>query len=79
MKLPWFLVLLALGFATPLAVQQTSGDSEGDSECTIYLKTPLPAEALTVPVTKAWPGCDSYKSYSGIGRRADFQTARKCA
>jgi uncharacterized protein YecT (DUF1311 family) len=79
MKQPWFFVLLALGFVPLLAAHPASGDSDENSECAAYLKTPLPAEALAVPAPKAWPTCDSYKSYSGIGRKIDFAEARRCA
>lgn len=47
--------------------------------CEVYLKTPLPAEAPNIPAPKTWPGCDSIRSYSGIGRKVDFQAARQCA
>ena len=44
-----------------------------------YLQTPLPAEAAVVPAPKKWPDCDSYKLYSGIGNKVDYDAARRCA
>lgn len=47
--------------------------------CKQYLQTPLPAEATNIAAPKTWPDCESYKSYSGIGRTVDYVAARKCA
>lgn len=79
MKQSWRIALLALGLVQPLAAQRTNAEANSDSECAAYLKAPLPAEATIVPAPTVWPDCDSYKSYSGIGRRIDFDAARRCA
>jgi uncharacterized protein YecT (DUF1311 family) len=75
MKAVIFLCFLVIPGAAGLSAQ--SDDS--DAECKQYLQTPLPAEALNIPAPKAWPDCDSYKSYSGLGRKVDYEAARKCA
>ncbi len=74
---PAMVLMLACGAL--LRAQLEDSDKATQAKCTDYLKTPLPAEALTVSAPKAWPTCDSMKSYSGIGRKVDFETARKCA
>jgi len=81
MRKPWFAVHLVLVGAALLATLHSGADAQrpANSECEEYLKTPLPAEALAVPAPKAWPACDSLKSYSGIGRKVDFEAARTCA
>jgi uncharacterized protein YecT (DUF1311 family) len=79
MKAKLFTVLLSVALTAPLAAQ--GGDSApptGDA-CDKYLVTPLPAEALTIAKPKAWPACDSIRFYSGIGRKVDYDAARKCA
>jgi uncharacterized protein YecT (DUF1311 family) len=48
-------------------------------DCKEYLKTPLPTEASSVTAPTIWPDCDSPKLYSGIGVKADYAAARKCA
>lgn len=72
-------MLLALACAMPLSAQLEDAGSETKAKCEEFLRTPLPAEALSVAAPKAWPDCDSYKSYSGIGRKVDFAAARQCA
>jgi uncharacterized protein YecT (DUF1311 family) len=71
--------LLLLAFAARLFAQRSDADNGSSPRCKEYLKTPLPAEAATVPAPKAWPDCDSHKLYSGIGSPVDFVAARKCA
>jgi uncharacterized protein YecT (DUF1311 family) len=77
-KSPPLAVLLFL-CATPLAAQLADSDAQTKSACESYLKTPLPPEASLVATPKKWPECNSYKLYSGIGTKVDFQAARKCA
>jgi uncharacterized protein YecT (DUF1311 family) len=81
MKKSQFVFLLALVGAALLATELPTAHTQvpADSECKEPLQTPLPAEALAVVPPIAWPDCDSYKSYSGIGRKADFVAARQCA
>lgn len=76
MKQSWLIVVLALGLVPRLAAQIEDAQN---SECEPYLKVPLPVEASKTPSPTAWPACDSYKFYSGIGRRVDFEAARQCA
>lgn len=62
------------------AFAQLEDSSESaEAKCKQYLQTPLPAEASQVTAPKQWPTCDSYKLYSGIGTKADYIAARKCA
>ncbi len=81
MKQLGLILPLVLGFAVPLAAQLANATSEENSNsvCATCLKMPLPAEASTVHAPKAWPDCDSYRSYSGIGREVNLAQARKCA
>lgn len=59
---------------------QAAGQSPDPNDpCTGYLKTPLPPEAITMPVPRTWPDCASIRSYSGIGRKVDYAAARECA
>jgi hypothetical protein len=74
------LFLLAfLVFASPLLAQLEDTDETTKAKCAAYSKTPLPIEATEIDAPKAWPECNSYKSYSGIGTNTDFAAARKCA
>lgn len=75
MKPELFVVILVLS----TGLQLTAQSDDADTVCQKYLQTPLPAEAHAVSQPKAWPDCDSYKSYSGIGRKVDLVAARKCA
>lgn len=50
-----------------------------DDLCSHYADTQLPAEAQQVSIPNKWPGCESYKFYSGIGTARDYAVARKCA
>jgi uncharacterized protein YecT (DUF1311 family) len=68
------LVMLVAGTARLVA----QGDDR-EAMCKEYLRTPLPAEAQAITQPKTWPDCDSYKSYSGLGRKVDFEAARRCA
>lgn len=61
--------LLLLIPVAPLAAQLEDADAQTRAKCTEYLKTPLPAEALATATPKAWPECESYKSYSGLGEK----------
>jgi len=81
MRKPWSAADLVLGGATLLATLCAGANAQtpADSGCEEYIKTPLPAEALTVPAPKTWPDCDSIRSCSGIGRKVDFEAVRKCA
>ena len=71
--------LLLLVPTAPLVAQLEDADAATRAECKECLRTPLPAEGLAIVTPKAWPNCDSYKSYSGIGRKVDFGAARRCA
>jgi uncharacterized protein YecT (DUF1311 family) len=81
MKKSQSVFLLAFVGAIFLAAELPTARTQvpADSECEGPLKAPLPAEALAVVPPQAWPDCDSYKSYSGIGRKVDFAAARRCA
>ncbi|MGA9061200.1 MAG: hypothetical protein WB341_05975 [Terracidiphilus sp.] len=71
--------LFLLVCAGPLCAQNANQDPDFGDPCTQYLQTPLPAEALAVAAPKTWPDCESYKSYSGLGRKVDYAAARLCA
>ncbi|HEY2859191.1 MAG TPA: lysozyme inhibitor LprI family protein [Terracidiphilus sp.] len=71
--------LLILILLVLRAALLTAQDDEKDARCKQYLQTPLPTEAQAVVQPKAWPNCDSYKSYSGLGRKVDYDAARQCA
>ncbi len=79
MKMSWCVMPLALVCAMSLRAQLEDADQATQAKCADHLKTPLPAEALTVSAPKAWPACDSLRSYAGIGRKVDFESARQCA
>lgn len=79
MKRPLIVASVLLAFALPLWSQLENADQATQSKCREYLKTPLPPEATSLPVPKKWPDCVSYKSYSGIGQKVDFDAARTCA
>jgi uncharacterized protein YecT (DUF1311 family) len=79
MKKPWFVMPLVLVCASHLGAQLEDTDQPTQAKCAESLKTPLPAEGLAVPAPETWPDCDSYKSYSGIGRKVNFAEARQCA
>ena len=72
-------MVLAFICAVPLMAQLEDAGPLTKAKCEEYLKTPLPPEALSVAVPKQWPDCESYKSYSGIGRKADYGVALQCA
>jgi hypothetical protein len=71
MKLPalaaWSVFLCTL----PLAAQLEDADAATQSKCAKYEKTALPPEASEIAQPKAWPDCNSYKLYSGIGEKVD--------
>jgi uncharacterized protein YecT (DUF1311 family) len=71
--------LLALACASHLPAQLERASGDAQAQCAQYLKTPLPPEAATVAQPKAWPDCNSYKLYSGIGTKLDYAAARRCA
>jgi len=75
MKAGIILCLLAIAGASALSAEP----DDSDDQCKQYLHTPLPAEAANIAAPKTWPDCESYKSYSGIGRKVDYVAARKCA
>jgi uncharacterized protein YecT (DUF1311 family) len=74
-----FLALLVFLCAAHLAAQDAKPASDEQDPCTKYLKTPLPTEALAVAAPNAWPDCESYKSYNGLGRKMDYSATRQCA
>lgn len=73
-----YLVLFAFSCVAPLTAQLEDSDADTQNKCKEYLKTPLPTEA-GVEQPKVWPDCDSHKLYSGIGSKANYAEARKCA
>ncbi len=73
------LIALLLSLAASLAAQAGGTSFRNDDDCDRYLGVPLPAEALTIATPKVWPDCESYKSYSGLGRKVNFGAARQCA
>ncbi len=75
MRKRWLAALIAPMCALLLSAQQN--DAKVAVTCEQYLQTPLPAEAQSVAAPKLWPDCDSYKSYSGIGRKIDYAAARR--
>jgi uncharacterized protein YecT (DUF1311 family) len=79
MKKPLLLVLLVFAWSLQLSAQLEDADADTQAKCAHYLKTPLPAEAAPATQPKAWPDCDSYKLYSGIGTKTDYTVARRCA
>jgi uncharacterized protein YecT (DUF1311 family) len=72
-------VLLSVVSAARLSGQLGDTDNQTKAKCEKYLKTPLPAEASLITAPKAWPDCDSYRLYSGIGAKVDYSAARHCA
>ena len=74
-----FAALLFLAFAVRLAGQASSTKTDIEAKCDEYLKTPLPAEAASISTPKTWPECASYKLYSGIGAKVNYDAARRCA
>lgn len=72
-------VFLILAYALPLAAQLDDADAATQSKCKQYSATPLPPETALVSLPKAWPDCNSYKLYSGIGTKVDYVAARRCA
>jgi hypothetical protein len=72
-------ILLLFACALPLAAQLEDADEATQAKCARYLKTPLPAEAGPIVTPKAWPDCNSYKLYSGLGTKVDYTAARNCA
>jgi uncharacterized protein YecT (DUF1311 family) len=79
MKKYWFVLLLLSAGAAPLFAQLQYADAKTKAECAKYTQTPLPAEAVSIAAPKQWPTCNSYKLYSGIGTKVDFEAARRCA
>ena len=79
MRKLWSLWLLPALCAARLFAQSEGADDATKSKCAKYEQTPLPSEAVSVSAPKRWPNCDSYKLYSGIGTKVDFEAARKCA
>jgi len=73
------LAALLVAASLPLAAQFAEPNDETKAACEQYLRTPLPTEAALIAAPKSWPDCDSPKLYSGIGVKADFSAARKCA
>ncbi len=69
-------VLLA---SAKLYAQLEDTDAATRAKCEEYLKVPLPEEAAQVNARAKWPGCDSYKEYSGIGTAVDYAGSRACA
>jgi uncharacterized protein YecT (DUF1311 family) len=76
-------VLLFVACAAPLGAQSGAAPAAADpalqARCQQYVRTPLPAEAYDIVAPNAWPGCNSYKLYSGIGGGVDFSATRHCA
>lgn len=72
-------VALMAVLCSPAFAQLSDADQTTQQKCARYLKTALPIEASAIATPSGWPDCDSYKSYSGIGLRVDFNAARSCA
>jgi len=79
MKKFWFVLPLLSACAAPLFAQLQYADAKTKAECAKYVQTPLPAEAASIAAPSQWPDCSSYKLYSGIGTKLDFEAARRCA
>jgi uncharacterized protein YecT (DUF1311 family) len=79
MKLGALVAFLIAISALRLAAQLELADSATQNKCKQYVATPLPPEAAQVPTPKVWPDCNSYRLYSGIGTKADYAAARRCA
>jgi len=71
--------LVAQSGAAPSPVAPSPADAQEQTRCQQSLRTPLPAEAYELVAPNAWPGCNSYRLYSGIGGGADYAAARHCA
>ena len=71
--------LLAFVFSISLFAQAHDPESKEEAKCDAYERAPLPTEASMIATPKQWPECASYKLYSGIGMKVDFEAARKCA
>ena len=77
---PLWILIIFTSYATLSALGQLQDADEATrSRCKQYMQTPLPVESANVPVPKQWPDCNSYKLYSGIGTKVDFEAARRCA
>jgi uncharacterized protein YecT (DUF1311 family) len=74
-----FLLPVLVAFAAPSFAQLEYADAKTKAECAQYAQTPLPAEAASLATPAQWPGCNSYKLYSGIGSKVDSEAARSCA
>lgn len=70
---------LIVACALPLTAQLEDADAATQNKCAEYLGTPLPSEAAQIKQPAAWPDCNSYKLYSGIGVKIDYGAARRCA
>jgi hypothetical protein len=79
MKSPAFAAWSIFLCALPLAAQLEDADAAIRNKCAEYEKTPLPPEASEIAQPKAWPDCNSYKRYSGIGEKVDYAAALQCA
>jgi len=77
-KFPFFIATVA-ALALPVHAQLNDTSEKTQAKCAEYLKTPLPAEVAAVETPKSWPKCASYRLYSGIGTKVDFEAARKCS
>jgi uncharacterized protein YecT (DUF1311 family) len=77
-KVTFVAILLAV-LTAHLWGQLEDTDPQTKVKCEKYLQTSLPAEASLIAAPKAWPDCNSYKLYSGIGIKVDYAAARKCA
>jgi uncharacterized protein YecT (DUF1311 family) len=72
-------IVVGLAVASLLTAGQFAFAQEaGEAVCAKYGDTDLPAEASVSMPTQS-PGCESYKSYAGIGRPVDYKAARDCA
>ena len=74
-----WLAFAALAVCAARVFAQLGDDPEMKSACAKYVETPLPAEALAIPMPKHWPNCSSYKFYAGNHVPQDFEAARQCA
>ena len=72
-------VFLLMALDAHLFAHTDDADDTTSATCKEYLKTPLPSEAALIPAPKSWPECNSPKLYSGIGVKAAYAAARKCA
>jgi uncharacterized protein YecT (DUF1311 family) len=79
MKKYWFVLPLLSACAASLFAQLQYADSKTKAECAKDAQMPLPADASSIAASSQWPDCNSYKLYSGIGTKVDFEAARRCA